>query len=254
MLNKQLADKLVSVAGKQLEQGLSAKSKRMKAIVENYDAYNNKIIEVDSDIFNIPFSFMARIIDQIYSKIDNPPTLDFQLNTQKNLAEKIKAAWKQEMSSTRAAWKRKDRAEKKMALMSGRGVSKVYASSVENKYKSHYDLVDIYSFVADPTRGNLEDGNYHGETDIFRTKADLKLFADKGHYNMNQVKMLLERKDTMKDGQEQVTKNKFDRLKALGIDIETSSFAGQEGVLLTEWVMKYEGEWHYVLFDANTSA
>jgi|TARA_Y100000310_G_scaffold159223_2_gene158762 hypothetical protein len=252
MLNPKKADDLVHIARKQLSQGLDAKIKRMKQIASYYDLYNNKIVELDEDVFNIPFPYLAGHIDLYLSKIDNPPTLNFKIPNKPTLSDKIKAAWTQEMSSSRSGWKRKDRAEKKMALLSGRGVSKIYASSVLNKYKSHYDLVDVYSFIADPTRGRLEDGNYHGETDIFKTHASLKEGADAGFYDKVQVKKLLDRKDSERDGNEDVIQNKFDRIKALGVDIEKTSFAGQKGVNMTEWVMRVDNEWFYLLFDPSS--
>lgn len=248
-LTKELADKLTNVACEQLTQGLQAKKKRMDVIVEINNLYNNKTIELQDSIMNIPFPIMAGQIDLLYSKIDNAPDVTFKVPNRKSLSEKVHGAWVQESSSTRAGWKRKDRAEKKFAMLCGRGVAKVYASSVGNEYRSHYDVVDIYAFVADPTRGFLEDGNYHGETDIFKTHADLKRGVNAGVYNAEQVKKLGEAKQTAKDGQGQVVANRFDRLKALGIDVESTSFVGQEGHNMTEWVMRYENEWYYLLFD-----
>ncbi len=252
MIEKQLADKLTDLAAKQLAEGLKAKNKRMKVVSEIYDLYNNKIMETDDETINIPFPFMAGHVDLLFSKIDNPPTLTFKIPNKRGLSDKVQSAWNQEMNSTKAGWKRKDRAEKKNALLSGRGIAKIYASSVDKKYKSHYDLVDFYSFVADPMHGDLEAGNYHGETDIFKTKTDLKGMAKLGIYKTSQVQQLLDDSNTVKDGNSEVVQNKFDRLKALGVDIQTSSFAGQEGSLLTEWVMKHEGKLYYIVFDPVT--
>ena len=253
MLSKQKADDLVKIASEQLKQGLDAKMKRMETVHEIIDLYNNKTMDTGDGMMNIPFPFLASTIDTLFSKIDNPPTLDFKIPNKPSLTDKMKAAWVQEMSSTKASWGRKDRAEKKMALLSGRGVAKVFASSVENNYRSHYEVVDVYSFVADPTRGFLEDGQYHGETSIFKTIPEIERLANVGVYDKAQAKQLLDRRDTMKDGNNEVVKNKFDRLKVLGIDVETSSFAGQEGVNLTEWIMRADGEWFYLLFDPITN-
>lgn len=253
MLNAVLADKLTHIACQQLKQGLDGKKKRMDVIVEINNLYNNKTIELADSIMNIPFPILAGQIDLLYSKIDNAPDLAFKVPNKQSLSDKVQAAWIQESSSTRAGWKRKDRAEKKFAMLSGRGVAKVYASSVNNEYRSHYDVVDIYAFVADPTRGFLEDGNYHGETDIFKTKADLTRGVRAGVYSAAQVAKLGAADETVKNGQQQVVINKFDRLKALGIDVETTSFAGQEGYNLTEWVMRFEGDWYYLLFDPTRS-
>ena len=243
---------LIRVATEQIKQGLDGKMKRMESLREHYDLYNNKVVEVDSDVFNIPFPFLANHIDQYLSNIDDPPTLTFKIPNKPSLSDKVQAAWQQEMSSSRSGWKRKDRAEKKMALLCGRGISKIYADSVDNKYQSHYDLVDPYSFIADPTRGRLEDGNYNGETNIFKTTASLKRGAADGFYDKEAVGQLLNRKDTMLDGDHEVVQKKFDRIKALGVDVERASFAGQTGVNMTEWIMRFEGVWHYLFFDPSS--
>lgn len=253
MLPQKKADELVEIAGKQLMAGLTAKMKRMEQIREYTDLYNNKTVQVDAEIFNIPFPYFANFIDTFQSKIDNSPSLTFKIPNKKTLSEKIKASWVQESNSTRAGWARKDRAEKKQAIIAGRAVCKVYASSAGNKYQSHYDLVDIYSFVADPTRGQLMDGNYHGETDIFKTTDDLQSGVDAGIYSASQVAKLQEALDPQNAGTQEVMKGKFDRLKALGIDIETQSFAGQTGNLFCEWVMRHGNEWFYLVFDPKTN-
>lgn len=251
MISSQLADKLTSIAVQQLSRGLDAKQKRMKDVVDIIDLYNNKIMRTDDNFSQIPFPFMASIIDDLFSKIDNAPSVTFKIPNKKLLSEKVKSAFEQEKTSMRAGWNRKDRAEKKLSLLAGRGISKIYASSVGNKYKSHYDVVDPYSFVADPTRGHLDDGMYHGETDIFRTKDSLKKMAELGIYDASQVARLTTPSDNQQ-GVQQVTENKFNRLKALGMDVEANAYAGQEGTLLTEWVMKHNDELYYLVFEPNS--
>lgn len=249
MLSDNKARELVSIAQQQLIQGMQAKEKRMASIRDYYDLYNNKVIQVDTDIWNAPFPFLADRVDTFLSKIDEPPSLEFKIPNRPTLSEKIKSVWLQEMSSTRAGWKRKDRVEKKMSLITGRAISKIYASSVMNKYESHYDVVDVFSFIADPTRGRLEDGNYHGEVDIFKTIHSLKKGAEAGYYHKENIELLSTRTDTQKEGDNHAIKGKFDRIKALGIDVETTSFAGQRGINMTEWVMRHEGEQYYLFFD-----
>src|ERR1043165_3737936 len=135
MLPANKADELVCIAVDQLEAGLKAKMPRMELVREYYDLYNNKTMQVDADVFNIPFPYFANFIDKFHSKIDNPPTLKFKIPNRKTLSDKIQAAWEQEKSSSRSGWNRKDRAEKKQGIITGRAVSKIYASSLNNKYK-----------------------------------------------------------------------------------------------------------------------
>lgn len=251
-LSKTLADKLTAIASEQLPEGLRAKRDRMKIITEILDLYNNKTVKLVDQVTNIPFPILAGQVDLLFSKIDNPPQLNFKIPNKQTLSEKIKAAWVQESSSTKSGWSRKDRAAKKMAMLTGRAIEKVYASNVNNKYQSHYDVVDIFSFVADPMHGFLEDSIYHGETDIFKTKTALLSGAKQGFYNPDQVKSLVNFLQTEKDGDIDVVQNKFDRLSALGVDVQTSSFAGQTGALLTEWIMRYEDVLYYLFFEPKS--
>ena len=251
-LSKTFADKLTAIASEQLSEGLRAKRDRMKIITEILDLYNNKTVKLVDQVTNIPFPILAGQIDLLFSKIDNPPQLNFKIPNKQTLSEKIKAAWVQESSSTKSGWSRKDRAAKKMAMLTGRAIEKVYASNVNNKYQSHYDVVDIFSFVADPMHGFLEDSIYHGETDIFKTKTALLSGARLGFYNPEQVKRLANFLETEKDGDIDVVQNKFDRLSALGVDVQTSSFAGQTGSLLTEWIMRYEDVLYYLFFEPKS--
>jgi len=252
MLNKTIADKLVRIASDQLTKGLDAKRQRMDQVRVYIDSYNNQT-EVSADnVFNIPFPFLSGYIDQVQSKIDNPPRVTFKVPNKQSLSEKIEAAWEMEKTSMRAAWDRKDRAEKKIALFFGRGISKVYASSIKGEYQSHYDVVDPFNFVADPTRGNLADSNYHGEVNIFKSFVSLKEGAKMGWYNAEQVALLqTAASKTENDKEEQVRDNEYDRMRSTGVDPEQTSFMGQKGAMLAQWVMRYNDEWYFLLFDPS---
>ena len=253
MLSKEKADKLAALAARQLEQGLEAKRERFETVRDYFDLYSTGSMKLDGNgeetVFNAPFPFFADFVDTLQSKIDNPPKCDFRIPNLKALSDKVQAAWEQEKSSTHAGWNRKDRVEKRQAILSGRAVCKVYASSVDNRYESHYDTVDVFSFVADPSRGHLMGGNYHGETDIFKTHESLEAGAENGWYDRGQVELLKNRKD---DENESDRDNRYDRLKAQGISLEDTSFVGQAGVLMTEWVMRDGNEWYYLLFDPKS--
>lgn len=248
MLSNTEISELVSVASEQLEAGLKSLRPRKDTVRDIVELYNNKVFRSEDNTTNIPFPFLASIVDELFSKIDNKPSVNFYLPNKKTINQKLDSAWKQESSSMRAGWGRKDRAEKKMALLTGRGISKIYASSAMHKYKSHYDLVDFFSFVADPTRGHLDEGMYHGEIDIFKTKEELEFGVSNGVYLKEGVKKIIaSRNPTSADYETMQTKK--DRLSSLGIDIQNDAYAGQKGVLFVEWVFKYKNEKFYLLFD-----
>lgn len=250
-MDNKLAEQLVKKAMLQLSEGLEAKKERMDTVKTIIDLYNNKKLDLGEDsVMNIPFPIMSKQIDSYYSKIDEPPTLIFKLPNRKNLSDKIQQAWLQESSSTRSGWRRKDRAEKKKALLSGRGIAKIYSSSIDNKYKSHYEVVDFFNFVADPTRGDLEAGKYHGEVNLLKTKAFLKGMAQKGIYNSSQVEKIINSSNGGTGEERQAAENQKERLKTLNINLNITTASDQYNFV--QWVMKHDEKWYYLLFDLET--
>jgi len=254
-LGKELADKLVKIASKQLTSGTRLKKNRMDTIKEIEDLYNNEVVEMLDNRVNIPFPVMSGQIDKFYSKVDNPPTVSFRVTDLPNFSDKIEAAWKDDRSVMRTRLDQKDRAEKKMALISGRAIAKIYASSRDNQYKAHYDLVDYHSFVCEGRRGHLEDNLYCGETDILRTLSNLESGAEAGIYDKRQVELLkgaaAENDDVLVVAQ--AGADKFNRAKALGLTPEGNAFVGQQVVSLVEWAMDFEGERYYLLFEPKSN-
>ena len=250
MIPRDLADKLVSIALKQLDAGLRMKDQRMRTISEIEDLYNNKVIQIESDRMNIPFPIMSGHIDSIFSKIDNPPRVAYKIPNRQDIADRVAEAWKVDSSSSRAGWPRKDRAEKKLALFSGRGICKLYATNINKKYQAHYDVVDHRSFVCEGTRGHLEDNLYCGEIDIFRTEADLDQMAKIGMYDRENVELLKgmasDEKNTYR-----AYENQYDRMKSLDLDPQMNAYVGQKIFNLAEWYLEYEGTRYYLLFDPN---
>ena len=248
MISRQLADKLTTIALKQLDAGIRMKEQRMKLIKEIEDLYNNKVVQISDGRVNIPFPIMSGQIDTIYSKIDNPPSVKFEIPNREDIAARVSEAWKIDSSSRRAGWKRKDRAEKKLALFSGRGISKIYATSIDKNYQAHYDVVDHRSFVCEGTRGNLEDNLYCGEIDIFKTEADIAQMVRMGIYDRQNATALVSGGSEEKQAYV-AFENQWDRMRALGLSPEMNAFVGQKIFNMAEWYIEYSGTRYYLLLD-----
>jgi len=252
-LSKTFKDKLTRIACKQFDSGMMMKKKRMETIKDIEDLYFNKVLELMDNRVNIPFPIMSGQIDTYLSKIDNPPTVNFRTSDMPNFSEKIVSAWRDDQSTMRAGWESKDRAEKKLCLMSGRGINKIYASSVQNEYKSHYDVVDYHSFVCEGRNGRLEKNLYCGEKDIFRTMAVIREKAVQKIYDRKQV-ILLDNAYASGDVQidNETLNDKYNRLKSLNLNPEMNAYVGQQVASLVEWNMDFEGKRYYLLFDIKT--
>jgi len=250
MLTQEEINTLMNVAYRQYEAGQALKSNRMKTIKKIEELYYNKTIKLKNNTVNIPFPIMSGFLDDIFSKIDNKPTLNFKIPNRASLSEKISNVWKMESTSMRAGWERKDREEKKFALFSGRGISSIFADSINNKYKSHYEVIDHYNFYCEGTRGHLEDMAYCGETGIWKTKAELVTKAENGEYDIQAVNDLINRGQEEKVNEEQKDKN--ERMELLGLSPANNAYAGQEVYSFVQHFMEFEGKRYYLLFELQT--
>lgn len=255
MVDKRLADKLASVATKQIEAGVKLRQPRLDTIKQIEDLYNNKVESTFDGRINVPIPFMSGHIDTLMGKIDARPAVEYSPGDEADVAivDKVTAAFRIDSTSMKAAWGRKDRQEKKLALISGRGISKIYAESPESKYRARYEVIDYHDFVCEGTQGHLEDQLYAGQMNIFRTPFALKRNATMGFYDKSQVGLLLARTDSQEyKKNEDLYKNKINRLQSLGLDPESNSYIGQPVINLTEWCMDFEGDRYFLVLDYRT--
>lgn len=251
-LQKKLADKLVEIALKQFESGFNFKKVRMEDIRENEEFYYGRKVKVPKGRIFIPLPVMSGFVDHLMSKIDDPPVITYNYTDLADLkiAMKTSAAWQKESHPTRENWPQKDRWAKKLACFSGRAIYKIFAES-DPRYKSHLEVVDYEDFVCEPMGGgDLEKHLFCGQDNIFRTKDQLLKNARSGLYDSAQVRKLI--RDT---GDETLEKNKDiysgkrERLAQLGLNLESNTYHGQPIFRFIEWVMDYNGEKYYLLFD-----
>lgn len=255
MLDRALADNLLRIALQQVKVGRDLKRTRMDTIKDIEDVYANKHSATIFGKIDIPLPFLAGHLDTIQAKIDSKPTVNY-LPTEEadiELADKVSAVWKLKSTSMQDAWARKDRNEKKLATISGRGIAKIFADSIDGVYRSHYEVVDYNDFVCEGTQGHLEDNMYRGQENIFRVPAELTIKANAGVYDKENTTRLIAAAsgEDYKTGQQDF-QNKFNRMRALGLDAFNNTYIGQEVINLTEWDMEFEGERYYLVFNEQT--
>lgn len=252
MIGKELREKIVGIAVKQLEASVRFKQTRMEDIQKNEDLYYNKTKPAGRGRFNVPIPMLPGFVDTLMSKIDDAPSIQFK---HENLAhyrkgKKIGAAWMKESGATEGRWDAKDRATKKLAILSGRAIYQYYAES-EPKYSSHLEVVDHNDFQCEPLGGEfLEDHKYLGKMNVFRTKADLEAGVKSGRYISEEVaKLLTSAGQNDEKRNKEIFQNKIRRYQLLGLDPDSHTFAGQPFFNLVEWCMDYEGKRYYLFFE-----
>ena len=196
---------------------------------------------------NIDLRLMKGFEDTLLSKIKNPLTIKFgpTENADIRKARKVTALFELETSPTKQNWKYKDLLGKKLALPSGRCISKIYATS--KPYKHHRDPIDHYDFLIDPLAGgyDIESARYLGQDNIFKSKYDLQ---NNESYDKARVKELVEatsENDT--DVTDNEYKEKQNRLAVVGLN--GSDYNAQKDGLfkLLEWYTTINGKRWYIL-------
>ena len=245
-LTKSFKDKLTVIALKQFEASFNFKKNRMEEIGLNEDFYNLRDIKVPKGRFAVPLPIMSGFVDQLMSKIDEPPSSRY---TSEDIADTkrlgmVTMSYDKDMATIRSNYAQKDRWSKKLAAFSGRGTIKTIFSS--NPYKLNLEVVDYNDFMTEPAGGgDLNNHSYHGQDNIMRTLYQLK---DNPAYS--NVKKLFNavKKDTINDNS-QYYAEKRKRLAKLGFNLTNASYLGQDIVKLVEWVMDYQGEKYYLVFN-----
>ena len=249
-LTKSFKDKITAIAVKQFEASFNFKKNRMEEIGLNEDFYNLRDIKVPRGRFAVPLPVMSGFVDQLTSKIDEPPSSKY---TSPDIADTkrldmVTMAYDKDMSTIRANYAQKDRWAKKLACFSGRGIIKSIFSN--NPYKLNLEVIDYNDFMTEPTGGgDLNNHAYHGQDNIMKTLYELK---DNPAYS--NVKKLFKavKKDTLNDNSQYYAEKKK-RLEKLGFNLTNASYLGQDFVKVVEWVMNFEGEKYYLVFNLETS-
>lgn len=256
------AERLVKIAQQQLQTSIRYKEKRMAEIAKNEDLYYGKTKRALKGRWNVPLPLMSGYVDTLLSKIDDPPKVKYSYQDVADMERSMKtqAKWDQESTSVKNKWSLKDRMEKKLAALSGVGISKTYAFNDEKgEYVSAYDVIDYLDFECEPMGGQLLGEHlFKGQRNIFKTQSQLTRGAtgNKPIYNRKQTLKLV-----MSAGGGRLQKDfqrlyleKTDRLRALGFNTDQGSYVGVPIYNLVEWYMEdpENGEKYYLFFEPHT--
>lgn len=255
------ADRLADIARQQVQTSVKYKEKRMQEIAKNEDLYYGRTKKALKGRWNVPLPLMPGYIDTLLSKIDDPPRAKYghQDPADVERAMKTQAAWDAESTKVENMWALKDRFEKKLAALSGVGISKTFAFNDENgQYVSSYEAVDHLDFECEPMGGQiLKNHLFKGQRNIFKTEDQLKSSAKgpKAVYNKRQVLRLIFNTGRREQKEfQQLYQEKTERLRALGFNPEMHSYVGINIYNLTEWYMQdpQNGEKYYLLFEPHS--
>ncbi len=254
---KQLAEKAVQIAVRQLAASTEFKKPRLQKLAKYWELYDGKVQKKLRQLFNIPIPIFSGLVDTLNAQYDTPIELRYSEADPSDYfkAEKINAAWQMEMGSTaqNTLWDAKLRLSRSHAIMNGRAILEYKAES-DPEYKSVLDVVNLKNFHFQPKGGLwLENHLFAGAEGIEKTKYDLIAGAQAGIYDKEQVLLLIDRsgdKDYLPSSDQQ---EKLSRFKPLSLDAENNSYVGQAVYRLAHFILELDGKRWYLCFEPWTN-
>lgn len=246
MLAKQLRDKLLSQALREIKFDREYKEHRYSQWSTNQDLYAGKQKDIDESRSHIMLPKMQGFVDTLLSKVDSPPNIKYVQGEEadRKKAQRANALIEQDSSPSVGRWAFKDLLGKKQGIIYGRAMFEYHASS-NNKYKSNLSNVDVYDFFIDPMAGgvDIEKAKHLGRKGVFKSESELKEGSKNGLYHSKNVTALVQTKDNTDESREEKEKNNRYYKLSSGTKREQSS----DNYELFEWYTTYKGKRYYLL-------
>ena len=249
---EKIQDIVAEKARKLLVSSQIYKQQRMNRIALYEALYNNDVPPRLRQMFNVIPPVFSGMIDSLLAQFNDEVKIKF---TSKNPAQhlvvpKIQAHWETEKDSMtpNAMWNYKARTDRFNAVLAGRGIFQEYAFN-KPKYKNVLKVINYSDFHCEPLGGGLLDNHsFKGIEGCFRTDYELKTNSK---YDQEQVKKLLAFKpaDTYYTDLETTYGTRFERWRALGLNVETNNFSGERKYNLCDFILMHEGKQYNVVFD-----
>ena len=249
---EKIEDIIAEKARKLLVQSQIYKQQRLNRIALYEALYNNDVPPRLRQMFNVVPPVFSGMIDSLLAQFNDEVKIKF---TSKNPAQhliipKIQAHWETEKDSMtpNAMWNYKARTDRFNAVLSGRGLFQEYAFN-KPKYKNVLKVINYSDFHCEPMGGGLLDNHsFYGIEGCFRSEYELETNSK---YDQEQVKKL----KTSYPANESFTTlettygTRFERWRALGLDVETNNFSGEKKYNLCDFIVKHEGKQWNVVFE-----
>jgi hypothetical protein len=246
---------IAQMAVKQIGTGFKFKQPRMEEVLMSEDLYYGQSMPRLRGRFSVPLPTMGGYIDTLLSKTDEDAQIGYSSKDKadykatkgaKGIAGKV-------LGDRKMRWNGKNRNQKKMAAFSGVGIGELFTESVP-EYRNRYRVVDHLDFYADSTGGeDVQEHDHCGVANLFRSTHDLESNAASGFYDAAQVqKLLSSANDEQKKKNSDLYRNKVDRFRRMGLDLEGNDYAGESMWSLCWSGVTYKGKRYLVTLDYVT--
>lgn len=205
---------------------------RFSAIREYEENYLGKVRPRTSGRSNFPVPVLGRYVDEIKSRLDESPNLivDSSVSiSRKLIGRKATAIIKDLKKPSKGNWNKYDRLSRRHAIFAGYNAVDFYSEDVDGNFRLNFDPIHHTEFVFEMGGGNdLEKHMGVGRFPIWRTKGQLESRVESNVYDKNQVDILVAKYNASDFKKNEIFfATKTEHLKALGIDVQNNSYAGQ---------------------------
>lgn len=175
-MNKQTVEKIADQALEEIALARVPKQGKINNWHLNEELYYAKKRKLEESRANVSLGRTQEFVHTLLSKIDNPIVFEFtkRKNSQLKRVQNLNSLRQSDQDS--GFWDLKDIVGKKQAIIYGRSINWYYADSINREYRSHYEPIDVYDFLIDPTCGGLdiEEARHLGCYSVSLDKRKLK--------------------------------------------------------------------------------
>lgn len=253
-ISQELKQKLIDIACKQIDTCNTFKYARLNEVRRAEQMYANNVRKQLKNRFNVPLPILGGFVDTLKSKIDDAPVVSYLPTAEEDYksAKKVQAVFDKESSDDKGRWAYIDRMVKTLCIFQGRGIYNIYADGMDG-FSSYLEFTDLYDFIFEPQGGgDLEKHLFVGQSNIFKTKAELLKGAEKGYYSKEGVRrLILSGAEESRETKEVTDKpeDRFGRYKSMGLDPISNNYVGVPIYNLTQLITTYNGKRYYLLLD-----
>ncbi len=240
-------DKIVAQALREILWARKYKQGKVKNWQINEQMYYGVKLAQPEARANVQLGRMQGYVHDILSKIRRPLVFKFK-KTKNSQLERVKLLNAlREFDRKNDHWDIKDLAGKKQMVIYGREIFSYSADSMDGRYRTHLENIDVYDFLVDPSAGglDLEQGLYMGDYGTVLLRDQLEDGMKSGEYSKQETQNILDGVGNNTEVNQEET-NKLTRMYGQNT-IGKKELQNQDKFKFWRWFTTFKGERYYLV-------
>lgn len=202
---------------------------------------------------NINLSKMQEFVHTLQSKIDDPLIFTFVKRKMAQLKRVNRLNSLRDSDRKTNYWDIKDLVGKKQAIIYGRSIYTYFADSIDGKYQSHLNNVDVHDFLIDPSAGgiDIEEAKHLGNFGLIKTRYEIEQGIEDGIYLESAQELVDGVGNADETSQEEENKTVRTGSQNTTTDKEIDD---KDKYKFWNWFTTFEGERHHLVMNNNGQA